>query len=69
MWSSDALYNLLDLITPTLKIHISKDDRQYLVEAAQGSPRFLKVALRQKRGQPDRNLHDLVEALRVEWRQ
>lgn len=69
MWSSDALNKLLDLINSTLNIPISKDDRQYFIEAAQGSPRFLKVALRQKRGQPDRNLHDLVEALRIEWRQ
>ena len=69
MWSSEALCNLIDLITPCLEIQISKDDKQYLVEAAKGSPRFLKVALRQKRGQPYRSLYDLVEALRIEWRQ
>lgn len=68
-WSAGEIRSLIDFVIPALNVEISEAELENLIDVANGSPRFLKVALRQKRGQPHRSLNELVEALRLEWRQ
>ena len=47
-WQHEQLSNLLSLIVRELKLHLSKDDSIKIINAADGSPRFVKQLIRKR---------------------
>lgn len=68
-WPTESLLQLILAVNDELRLQLTVDEMKQLASAAAGSPRLIKVALRQKRSHPEKAVTDLMAALRSEWGQ